>query len=60
MFILKTPKNTYIWHGKGGSKLEKDMAQILLKKIIPDAKPIIVEEDKEPAEFWSALGGNVK
>lgn len=57
VFILKTPKTTYIWYGKGGSKVEKQMANDVVKNLIPNVKPVIIEEGKEPNEFWAALGG---
>lgn len=57
VFILKTPKTTYIWHGKGGSKIEKQMANDVVQNLISGVKAVIVEEGKEPNEFWAALGG---
>uniref|UniRef100_A0A336MY83 CSON002905 protein n=1 Tax=Culicoides sonorensis TaxID=179676 RepID=A0A336MY83_CULSO len=57
VFILKTPKQTYVWYGKGGSKIEKQMANDVVKNINSDKNVVIVEEGKEPKEFWEALGG---
>lgn len=57
VFILKTPKTTYIWNGKGGSAIEKKMANDVVKHLIPNVKPVTIEEGKEPKEFWDALGG---
>lgn len=54
---METPDNTYIWHGKGGSVIEKETAEKLVKIISPGAVALPVEEGSEPDKFWSALGG---
>nr|O61270.1 RecName: Full=Gelsolin, cytoplasmic; AltName: Full=Actin-depolymerizing factor; Short=ADF; AltName: Full=Ascidian gelsolin [Halocynthia roretzi]BAA28674.1 ascidian cytoplasmic gelsolin [Halocynthia roretzi] len=55
-FLLITPSGSYIWVGKGAVESEiqgaKDTAGIL--KI---SKYEIINENQEPNEFWTALGG---
>lgn len=57
VFILETPKNTYIWMGKGANDFEQSMGHSVSKTISPDRKAIVINEGKEPQEFWDALGG---
>ncbi|KAL7025953.1 hypothetical protein ACKWTF_013721 [Chironomus riparius] len=57
VFILETPKNTYIWYGKGANDFEHSMGGSVSKTISPDRKPIVINEGSEPKEFWDALGG---
>lgn len=57
VFILETPKATYIWQGKGGSPLENQMASSIVSKISPDRRPQLIKEGSEPSDFWAALGG---
>lgn len=60
VFIVETAKATYIWHGKGGSDIEKKMADSVAKIVSPDRSAKIIREGAEPADFWSALGGKAK
>ncbi|XP_050081453.1 gelsolin isoform X1 [Anopheles maculipalpis] len=57
VFLLKTSGTVYIWHGVGASDLEKNMAANIAGVVAPDASPEVIEENSEPEEFWSALGG---
>ena len=57
VFILETPKNTYIWYGKGANDFEHSMGSSVSKTISPDRSPIEINEGSEPQEFWDALGG---
>lgn len=56
-FILETPKVTYIWYGKGASEFERSMAKSVAKTLSPDHEIVYVNEESEPAGFWSSLGG---
>ncbi|KAG4075921.1 hypothetical protein HA402_003747 [Bradysia odoriphaga] len=57
VFILETPNATYVWHGVGASPFEKDMAAQIVGRLSPNHAPQIIDEGNEPAEFWSAIGG---
>eukprot|EP01124_Arcella_intermedia_P017089 TRINITY_DN2376_c0_g1_i4.p1 TRINITY_DN2376_c0_g1~~TRINITY_DN2376_c0_g1_i4.p1 ORF type:complete len:1396 (-),score=564.67 TRINITY_DN2376_c0_g1_i4:42-4229(-) len=57
VFILATPKHFYIWHGKHSQAHPKKYALNLVNHIKGTAELTIVEELKEPKEFWDLLGG---
>lgn len=57
VFILETPGDTFVWHGKGGSEFEKEMASNIVSIVSPNREPKTIEEGDEPSEFWTALGG---
>jgi hypothetical protein len=56
VFILETPKNLFLWYGKGCSGDERQMAQNILPSIKAGGYESFME-GQEPQEFWDALGG---
>lgn len=54
-FVLKTPKETYIWKGQGASAPELKTAKYLVSVL--GGSPTEIQEGKEPENFWKALGG---
>ena len=67
-FVLVTNTHTYSWHGTGANDSEKETADSIAKVLLahsygpPGASPpsrefVNIEEEGEPDEFWSALGG---
>jgi len=54
-FVLVSPKETYVWLGKGSTGDEKEMAKNVARKT--DRDPEIVYEGQEKAIFWNLLGG---
>lgn len=56
-FVLETPGVTYVWFGSGCSAFEREMAEAIVERLSPDHEIQFIEEGDEPAEFWSALGG---
>uniref|UniRef100_A0A0K2UCV6 Gelsolin-like domain-containing protein n=1 Tax=Lepeophtheirus salmonis TaxID=72036 RepID=A0A0K2UCV6_LEPSM len=59
VFILETPKNTWIWHGKGSSDEEKELAGQIVSLVSPDSKVETINEGGESDDFWSGLGGKM-
>lgn len=57
VFILETPDNTYIWHGKGASDTEKQVAERIVQLVSPGVVALPLDEGAEPDKFWDALGG---
>ncbi|MED6281345.1 hypothetical protein CHARACLAT_020368, partial [Characodon lateralis] len=55
VFVLKTPNSLFVWKGKGASPDEMTAAKYVASLL--GGTPTEVEESKEPAGFWSALGG---
>ncbi|XP_034038381.1 scinderin like b [Thalassophryne amazonica] len=55
VFALKCPSNQYVWRGEGASDEEMNFAKRVIAKLGWTA--IDVNEGKEPADFWKALGG---
>jgi villin 1/advillin len=59
-FALLTPRVIYIWQGKGSNATERKTAQGIAG-VLKGARTVTpVEEGKEPAEFWTALGGKTE
>lgn len=56
-FVLVTPKETYVWLGKGSTGDEKEMAKRIAS--YTDKDPTVVYEGQERSEFWSLLGGEL-
>jgi len=56
-FALLTPGTVYVWKGKGANAEEQKVAQNITAIIQGDRKVVKVDEGKEPAPFWEALGG---
>ncbi|XP_074544495.1 scinderin like b [Halichoeres trimaculatus] len=54
-FVLKSLSKLFVWKGVGASSEEMDAAQHVVKVLGGSATQ--VAEGKEPADFWSALGG---
>ncbi|XP_030829530.1 advillin isoform X2 [Strongylocentrotus purpuratus] len=57
IFVIKGPKQLYIWAGKGGSGDERELGKKVAKVLEPKSAYTLVPEEKEPAEFWEAIGG---
>uniref|UniRef100_A0A671XTT5 Scinderin like b n=1 Tax=Sparus aurata TaxID=8175 RepID=A0A671XTT5_SPAAU len=55
VFVLKTPGALFVWRGVGASDEEMDAAKHVVGFL--GGSPSQVSEGKEPADFWSALGG---
>nr|XP_040040186.1 scinderin like a [Gasterosteus aculeatus aculeatus]XP_040040187.1 scinderin like a [Gasterosteus aculeatus aculeatus] len=55
VFVLKSPSSLFTWVGKGATPEEKVAAQYVAGLLGGAATE--VEESKEPAGFWTALGG---
>ncbi|CAK8673662.1 gelsolin-like [Clavelina lepadiformis] len=56
-FLLKVKSKSYVWAGLGASDIEIDAANYVAGVLGNGAKPTLVKEGQEPADFWSALGG---
>jgi hypothetical protein len=59
-FVLITPKEHYIWYGKGCEEIEREFAKRIAAFLKVDQKIIIIEEGKETEKFWSELGGKTE
>ena len=57
MFVLETPKATYIWHGKSSGDSEKLVGENVSHILTPNREPTILQEESEPTDFWKSLGG---
>jgi len=59
-FMLETPKQLYLWFGKGCNGDEREFTNNMAGKIQWDcpADPEKIMEGTEPAEFWACLGSN--
>ncbi|KAM6948610.1 LOW QUALITY PROTEIN: scinderin like b [Aplochiton taeniatus] len=55
VFVLKCPDATFVWRGVGASEEEGAAAKQVVGLLKASATD--VAEGKEPAAFWSALGG---
>ncbi|XP_054458260.1 scinderin like a [Anoplopoma fimbria] len=55
VFVLKSPDSLFVWKGKGATPEEEDAAKYVAGLLGGTATE--VEETKEPAHFWKALGG---
>ncbi|XP_070689028.1 scinderin like a [Pempheris klunzingeri] len=55
VFVLKTPESLFLWKGHGSTQEEMAAAQHVVGLLGGTATD--VEETKEPAGFWAALGG---
>uniref|UniRef100_A0A674NW28 Scinderin like b n=1 Tax=Takifugu rubripes TaxID=31033 RepID=A0A674NW28_TAKRU len=55
VFVLKSPKVLYIWRGTGATDEEMEASKHVVGFL--GGTPSQVQEGKEPADFWSALGG---
>ncbi|TRY87533.1 hypothetical protein DNTS_007090 [Danionella cerebrum] len=55
VFVLKSPESLFVWKGAGASNEELVSAKYIVS--ILGGQPTDVSEGKEPAGFWSALGG---
>lgn len=60
VFIADTEKKVFLWIGLGASEDEKNVANNVVQHICPDRNSdlLVVEEGKEPPEFWDILGGS--
>ncbi|XP_074524129.1 scinderin like a [Halichoeres trimaculatus] len=58
MFVLKSDDKKYIWKGNGSTPKELEAAKYVVDVLGGSAQE--VEETKEPADFWAALGGKKK
>ncbi|XP_028988715.1 gelsolin-like [Betta splendens] len=55
VFVLKTPNALFVWRGMGASDEEVSASKHVVGLL--GGSPTNVSEGKEPAEFWTALGG---
>ncbi|XP_053529670.1 scinderin like b [Ictalurus punctatus] len=55
VFVLKSPDSLFVWRGVGASEEEVKGAKFVVSFL--GGKPTDVTEGKEPAGFWTALGG---
>ncbi|CAB1332128.1 unnamed protein product [Coregonus sp. 'balchen'] len=56
VFVLKSPDTVFLWRGVGASEEELAAAQYVTS-FLGGGRATEVSEGKEPAGFWSALGG---
>ncbi|XP_071380443.1 scinderin like a [Centroberyx affinis] len=55
VFVVKSPNSLFLWRGVGGTEEEMVAAKYVASLL--GGNPTEVAESKEPAGFWSALGG---
>lgn len=55
VFVLKSPSALFVWRGLGASDVEVEAAKHVVGFL--GGNPSQVSEGKEPADFWTALGG---
>uniref|UniRef100_A0A4W4FIF6 Gelsolin-like domain-containing protein n=1 Tax=Electrophorus electricus TaxID=8005 RepID=A0A4W4FIF6_ELEEL len=55
VFVLKTPNSLFVWRGIGASEEEVATSKHVVTFL--GGSPVDVVEGKEPATFWTALGG---
>uniref|UniRef100_A0A8B9KWW0 Scinderin like a n=1 Tax=Astyanax mexicanus TaxID=7994 RepID=A0A8B9KWW0_ASTMX len=55
VFVLKSPDSMFLWRGHGATEEELAAAKFVCTFLGGSASEVI--EGKEPAAFWSALGG---
>lgn len=55
VFVLKTPKALFVWRGAGAT--DEEMAASRHVTGFLGGNPSQVAEGKEPADFWSSMGG---
>jgi len=56
VFIVENDTTAWIWIGKNAHEIERKLANNFAIHVT-DIKPTIIEEDQEPQEFWTAIGG---
>jgi hypothetical protein len=57
VFVLETPKATYLWLGKGASDEEKEYGKNIIQLVSPGRTVVEVQEESEPDAFWASIGG---
>jgi len=57
VFVLETPKATYLWLGKGASDEEKEYGKHIIPLVAPGRDVIELQEEAEPDAFWASIGG---
>jgi len=57
VFVLLTPNTMYVWQGKGANADEKRIGNNVAKLLQEKRKLVVLDEGKEPGEFWSSIGG---
>ncbi|CAN9503206.1 unnamed protein product [Ophioblennius macclurei] len=55
VFVLKSPKGLFVWRGVGATDEEMNASKHVVTFL--GGSPATVTEGKEPADFWSVLGG---
>ncbi|KAK7945167.1 hypothetical protein WMY93_000895 [Mugilogobius chulae] len=55
VFVAKSPSALFVWKGAGASDEEMNAAKHVVGFL--GGSPASVSEGREPADFWSALGG---
>jgi hypothetical protein len=58
VFVLETPKNVFLWFGKGCTGDEREFAKAIVKSVVPKRGGSFesVMEGSEPEEFWRGIG----
>lgn len=57
VFVLETPKSTFLWLGEFADPSEVAMGHNVAKLVSPDRQAKEIKEGQEPDEFWRAIGG---
>jgi len=57
VFVLLTPNTMYVWQGKGANDDEKRIGNNVAKLLQEKRKVQVLDEGKEPADFWTSVGG---
>ncbi|XP_064474510.1 gelsolin, cytoplasmic-like isoform X1 [Ornithodoros turicata] len=57
VFVLETPKTTYLWIGEFADESEVAMGRNVAKLVSPDREAVLLKESEEPDEFWQSIGG---
>jgi len=56
-FVLSTPNSVMVWFGKGSNQNERNNAKNIANLLKGKKTVKEVEENGEPADFWSGIGG---
>jgi len=60
VFVLLTADTMHVWNGKGANDDERKCGQNIAKLLQGKRKLNSVDEQKEPSQFWDALGGKTE
>lgn len=60
-FVLQTLNLLYIWYGKGCEPVEREYAVKIAQFLNTNgSQTLVIEEGKEPEDFWNELGGKTE